>query len=356
MIYLVGFIFLFTFYQLVSAFANWLWKQSLHFPTKSDALVSVLIPARNEAENIGLLIEGLQKQTHQKIEIIVFNDQSEDNTKEIVESYAKNDERISLINSKKLPANWLGKNYACYRLAQKAKGKFYLFLDADVSAKPELVSHTLGFVQKHETGLLSIFPKQEMKTPGEKVTVPLMHYILLSMLPLVLVRKSPYASHSAANGQFMLFDAAIYDKIQPHRIMKKEKVEDIKISRLLKRQKISVACLTGTELITCRMYQSFSDAVNGFSRNIIMFFGNSYFFAVTFWLVVTLGFLPVLIFSNTLFFIYLGLFILTKIFVSLAAKQSIVNNLLLFFPQQIAMAAMIFKSIKGHQTWKGRNI
>jgi len=89
-------------------------------------------------------------------------------------------------------------------------------------------------MRKHNLSLISIFPKQVIISPGERITVPNMNYILLSLLPLIFVKKLKYPSMAAANGQFMFFRAEDYHSIEPHRLMKKDKVEDISTARYLK--------------------------------------------------------------------------------------------------------------------------
>ncbi|MBK6284442.1 MAG: glycosyltransferase family 2 protein [Draconibacterium sp.] len=327
----------------------------------SNQLVSVLIPARNEENNIGNLLSDLQKQDYTNIEIIVFNDQSTDKTAGIVNSYTESDKRIKLINSKGLPDGWLGKNHACFTLAKQATGKYFLFLDADVKIGNNIIQQTTLFAQKNKLGLLSIFPMQIMKTLGEDITVPNMNVILLSLLPLILVRKTNFTSIAAANGQFMLFQSEIYRKFQPHEKMRTSKVEDIKIARYFKKSKIKVACLTGNSSITCHMYNGFSEAIYGFSKNVIQFFGGSFVIAILFWLVTSLGFIAVLFsFSTLLFLLYLSVVGLTRIFISIVSKQSVFRNLLLAIPQQITMGIFILQAIvnsfKKQYTWKERNI
>jgi hypothetical protein len=228
-----------------------------------------------------------------------------------------------------------------------------------VRLKRDLIWKTLLFAKKHRLGLLSIFPKQEMKSIGEWFTVPIMNYILLSLLPLIFVRKSFFTSHSAANGQFMLFDAIHYKKHFPHELMKREKVEDIKISRFFKRKNIPIACVASTDAITCRMYQNYGEAVNGFSKNFITFFGGSFVIAILFWLIATLGIFFLLnIFSIELIILYLFVVILTRVFVSIVSQQSIVKNLLYSIPQLLTMGVIIYRSLinrfKNSYTWKGR--
>jgi len=362
MIIIVYIILIFTAIQFLTVFVNYVFRQKLKYQTiKNNPLVSVLIPARNEEQNITNILNDLQEQSYKNIEIIVFDDNSTDKTAELVNAKKQIDNRIQIIKSHKLPENWLGKNWACHNLALKSKGDYLLFLDADVRLKPNLIRNTVSYSQTYNLSLLSIFPKQIMNTIGEKLTVPLMHFILTTLLPLILVRKSPFTSHSAANGQFMLFKSSEYHKYLPHKEFKSEKVEDIKISRFYKSKRKRIACLTGTDLISCRMYNNYNEAINGFSKNIVMFFGNSYFFAILFWAINTLGIVAVLIYSNNIIIaLYLAAIILIRVFFSIVSKQNIFMNLLLFIPQMISMFVMVFKSLiykfTKKQKWKGRYI
>lgn len=362
MIYLAYFVLFFAVIQLLVAFVNLIFRQNLSkLKTEFSELVSVLIPARNEEKNIANILNDLQNQNYHNIEVIVFNDQSTDKTEEIVSEFSKKDSRIKLINSNGLPDGWLGKNYACYSLSRHANGKYFLFLDADVSVSNDIIINTISHSKKHKLGLLSIFPKQIMMTMGERITVPNMNFILLSLLPLILVRKSKYASLSAANGQFMLFNSTNYFETNPHELMKANKVEDIEIARYFKTKKIPIACIAGNSTIKCRMYDGFTEAVNGFSKNVVNFFGNSFIAAILFWLVTTLGFIPILVGLSPIFVIlYFIIIVVTRVFISIVSRQNIPLNLILAIPQQITMGIFIYKAFvnttKKQYQWKGRNI
>jgi glycosyltransferase involved in cell wall biosynthesis len=362
MIYLACFIFIFSVVQLMVATANLVFKEGFAKTKRNfKGLVSVLIPARDEESNIALLIKDLKEQDYQNIEIIVFNDLSTDKTAHVVLELSKTDHRITLVNSGGLPNGWLGKNFACHSLSKHAKGAYFLFLDADVRIYKDIIANTVAFSEKYKLGLLSIFPTQIMITTGERITVPNMNYILLSLLPLILVRKSKNQSLAAANGQYMLFDSAKYLETFPHEKMKDNRVEDIEIARYFKRNNIKIACLTGFNTIKCRMYQGFGDAVNGFSKNVITFFGNSFGLAILFWLINTFGFLVVL-FSLSLpsLMLYLLAILLTRIIISIISKQMIWDNLFFLVPQQIALGLFICKAVinkyKKQYEWKGRSI
>jgi len=327
----------------------------------NQPLVSVLIPARNEEQTIGTILGDLSRQPYPNLEIIVFDDQSEDQTAHIVRVAAAADPRIRLMTSSGLPDGWTGKNFACHTLGIAAQGDYLLFLDADVRISGHLIGNAVAAEQEWGTGLITIFPQQMMESLGEKMTVPVMNYILVSLLPLILVRSSSQPSLSAANGQCMLFDGAVYRNIRPHEQVRQQRVEDITIARLLKKEGIGVACLLGDERIRCRMYSGLREAVSGFSRSVAAFFGNSFALALLFWLLTTWGFIPVFLAMEwKLVLVYLLIFFATRIMISHVSRQSIADNLILLFPQQLSMGMFIFKAIQNKRNrnveWKGRKV
>ncbi|PKP35170.1 MAG: glycosyl transferase family 2, partial [Bacteroidetes bacterium HGW-Bacteroidetes-15] len=216
--------------RFLVAFFNFLTRPVLPFGKPVGfPLVSVLIPARDEEQNIGKLLSGIIKQTYWNIEVIVYDDQSIDKTSVIVEEFSSADNRISLLKSNGLPKGWLGKNHACHVLAQSAKGDYLLFLDADVMVSPHFIENAVYYAQRKRIVLLSMFPRQELQSLGEKLVVPSMNWILLSLLFLRLVRWSKRRSLAAANGQMMMFDAKVYRDNQWHEQVKSSPVEDISI-------------------------------------------------------------------------------------------------------------------------------
>lgn len=352
-------VFGFTIIQLLVSLINLVWAQKLTYAITVDDMVSILIPARNEEKNIGELLNDLKKQAYPNIEILVYNDQSTDNTENIVIEHQKTDSRIRLLYSRELPAGWTGKNHACFSLAQQAKGEYLLFVDADVRVSGHIISQSITMAKNQHLALLSIFPKQVMKTRGEELTVPLMNYILLSLLPLILVRTIQFKSLSAANGQYMFFDAAAYYKLQPHKNIRHKRVEDIEIARMYKHKNEKISCLAGNDDVRCRMYNGYSEAVNGLSRSVLMFFGNSAFIAIIFWMITTFGFVPVVLALTWQFFVlYLCMLLCIRVTVSFSSRQNIIKNVAYGFIQKINLGIIIgialrARSIKKFE-WKGR--
>ncbi len=349
--------------RLLVAFFNLITRPYLPLARAEESMpVSILIPARNEAESLPTLLRSLCHSRYKNVEMLVYNDASTDNTAEVAESFSTQIP-LRVISGTPLPEGWLGKSHACHRLALEAKGRYLLFLDADVAIEPNTVSRLVAFAQKRKLALVSIFPFQVMETRGERLTVPIMNWILLTLLPLVLVRISRKVSLSAANGQLMFFDAAIYRQNQWHSAVKNVRVEDIAIARLIKRSKnrYRMATLLGRGDVSCRMYSGYDEAVAGLARSVPAFFGDNLFFMLLFTCFTTFGFVIVFL---TLPWIYGVAYVLaalaTRIFVSMASKQSALFNVCSMISQHYAFLSMVKQSlvakIKGKTQWKGREI
>ena len=361
--YLATAIIVFTMIRLLVAVFNMLTRQWLRpgTPGSGQPLVSVLIPARNEAHQIGRLLEDILAQEHPHWEAIVYNDLSEDDTETVVRHYMEKDQRIRLISGEALPPGWLGKNHGCHQLAAEARGKFLLFLDADVRLGKTALGDALAHREKFRLDLLSVFPRQRMKSFGEKISVPLMNWVLLSLLPLILTRKSSLPSLAAANGQFMLFDAAVYKRHFFHQQFRKKPAEDIAIAREMKKNRLRIHTILGGRQIECRMYPSLTEAMGGFSKNVIDYFGSSFAMAILFTLLTTFGFIPVYLAWGSV--AAAGLLFMTLAIRGITAgvsRQQVIMNIWTAPLQQAIFASTvvlaIYRTIRKTNTWKGRSV
>jgi len=323
----------------------------------SDFLVSILIPARNEEKNILRSIESILNQDYKNIEIIVYDDQSEDKTSYLIEKFYK--DKVKLIKGSNLEKGFIGKNFACYKLSQISKGDYLLFMDADVEIHNKIIYKLIALSEKYNFELISIFPYQIMKSFGEKISVPIIYYLLLSLLPLFLVDKVKNPLLSAANGQLMFFKAKTYKKLNPHYIFKSSTAEDIDIAKFYKKNNLKIACFTGIKDVQCRMYNDLKDCINGLSKNIIQIFLNNSIFAITFSIITTFGFLTALIMKNYfLLILYFIIFLLNRLFVYITSNISLLPNLMISYVEQLLLIIIVFNSIinRNRLKWKGRDI
>jgi glycosyltransferase involved in cell wall biosynthesis len=332
-----------------------------HVKRPYTTLISILIPVRNEQDNILTLLQSIYDQDYIDYEVIILDDGSDDATYSICEQFASKHHQFRIIKGKKLPHDWLGKNYACHQLAEEAKGDYFLFLDADEKVNDTLLNSAIHRMRLYNLGLLSLFTNQQMDTFGEKSVVPLMHYILLNLLPLRLVYLFKNSTVAAANGQFMLFDAEIYRKNEWHKQVKDRVVEDVEIMRIVKASGYNGEALLANGMISCRMYKSYTEAVNGFSKNFLAGFNYSIITLLIYLIIIIGGPMIVMMTLNLqLITFMIGLIILTRIMISLSASQNAWLNVLLHPLQMINLTIIAFMAIQKHLTkttvWKGRQV
>jgi glycosyltransferase involved in cell wall biosynthesis len=323
--------------------------------------VSILIPARNEQDTIEALLQSIVEQDYREYEVIVLDDESTDDTYAICERFAANNPKFSVIKGQQLPDGWLGKNYACCQLAKKATGKYYLFLDADEKVHRGLINSAVHRMHLRQLSLLSLFTNQDMQTRGERMVVPLMHYILLNLLPLRLVYLFRNASVAAASGQFMLFDARQYEEYQWHQLVKGKVVEDVEIMKTVKAARLNGEALLANGMIQCRMYTGFNEAINGFGKNFLAAFNYNVFGFLLYLALVIIGPGIILATLNPNFIgIMLTLIVASRIMISLSVGQNAWQNVLLHPLQMLSLLLIGLTSIQKHltktTTWKGRKV
>lgn len=229
-------------------------------------LVSVLIPARDEEANIETCLKSLQNQDYPNFEILVLDDNSSDSTAEIVERIASEDNRIRLFYSEPLPDGWTGKSFACYQLAQRARGSWLLFVDADTLHEPHMLRSVLALAIESKSGLLSGFPRQIANSLPQKIAIPVLYFVILSWLPLWWLHRSKTPKPSLAIGQFLLFPREDYWKIGGHRAVKSRILEDVWLGVEINRSGSRHIAVDLSPVVACNMYRDVGAMWEGFVK------------------------------------------------------------------------------------------
>ena len=328
-------------------------------------LVSVLIPARDEENNIGRCLDGLIRQDYPHFEILVLNDHSTDHTADVVRTFSQQNPRVKLFDGEQLPEGWTGKNWACHQLSRIAGGDILIFTDADNIHSRGAVSHTVGWMQKLGLSLFSCFPQQITVTLAEQLVVPVFDMTVYSLLPLWLTYRSRRPSLAAANGQWIAFTRDGYDRIGGHESVRSKPVEDTDLARRAKKIGEKIITAAGRDEVMGRMYHNWQEVLEGFSKNA---FGLMAFKTVPFFI-----FLFLLCAAHILpyFFIWIpGYFIpsaiaialnlVLRLILALKYRQPLVTGIVL---NPVAIAAAIFVGInsflcyrRGTVSWKGREV
>jgi chlorobactene glucosyltransferase len=256
-------------------------------PPAQPPLVSILVPARNEERNIRACVESLLAQDYPKWELLVLDDHSDDGTGQMVQELFRSHRRlqkVELLQGEMLPAGWVGKNWACHQLSEKASGAFLFFTDADTVHAPGMITAAVAFAQERGAHLVSAWPRMITKTLGEKLIIPIIIVVGFAMCPhwlAVLLQRYPGLARrlprkalravGGANGQFMFFSREGYTRVGGHARVKNNVVEDVALGR-----EIAEQIGTGLRLFNCealrfstvRMYRSFGETWAGFTKNL----------------------------------------------------------------------------------------
>ena len=335
-----------------------------------NPLMSILIPARNEEENIKRCIISLTKQDYKNIEILVLDDNSTDDTVRIVLELSQKDPRIKLYSGGPLKKGWLGKSYACWQLSKHARGDYLIFTDADTLHFPNSISGAVACLLRYNLDALSVFPKEIMVTFHERMMVPFGHYIILSLMPLYLIRKIKTALFCTAIGQFMLFKKEVYKKIGGHKSIKGKMLEDIKISKRVKSFGYKFMIFDGRSNVYCRMYRNFRGIVEGYSKVLFAVFDYKiYMISIAIILVAAIFLFPFLMLPIGILFdwplvlieliiLQIIIILITKMILSLRFKCKAVDIILhpisIVYLILIAINSVLNTKIGMGVYWKGR--
>lgn len=238
-------------------------------PPPDAPLVSVIIPARNEARNIGRCVRSVLTATYPRLEVIVVDDHSADGTADLASKAAEGDPRVHVIGNPALPEGWFGKQWACASGAAAARGDILCFADADTEHAPDLITRTIHAMASREADLLSVAGRQELGSFWERVIQPQIFTMLLARFGgTETVARSPRVHDKIANGQCIFVRRAAYDAIGGHGAVRDKVAEDLMLAQRMFAGGHHVTLVLGPEQLSTRMYTSFGELVKGWRKNI----------------------------------------------------------------------------------------
>lgn len=251
--------------------ANLAYLRSGSPSSASRPSVTVCIPARNEADNLRRLLPSLLQQTYPSLEIIVWDDGSEDATWEVLQSI--DDSRLTALQGDGPPDGWVGKVHALYQCTRQATGTCYLFLDADAElTTPDALNK---LVSRHHAADTAVSTGMPRFRGAAQLLVSLVPYSLLTGLPWPLVQRTSMPALSALNGQCWLIDAPLYHDVEPHKAMNDAVLEDVAIGRFLKKHGHPPLLLNVQDLVSVHMYATLREAWEGFRKNAYLLLGGA---------------------------------------------------------------------------------
>jgi hypothetical protein len=239
-------------------------------PPRVRRPVTVVLPVRNEAEQVGSCLATLLDQRGiDDLTVVVVDDGSTDGTADVVRGLAA-DPRVRLNSAGPPPPGWLGKPHACAVGAATAIGDdgVLAFVDADVRLFPDALAGAVAVLEQHRLDLVSPWPRPVAHGLAERLVQPLVPWLWATTLPVRLAERSPRPSLAAATGQFLVLPRASYERAGGHAAVRAEVLEDIALLRAVKRSGGRGGPIDGSRLAACRMYDGWPALRDGYAKSL----------------------------------------------------------------------------------------
>ena len=232
-------------------------------------LVTLVIPARNEGRNIRRCVESALSTNYPKVEIVVVDDHSTDDTGAVVAELAAADARVRVLTPPPLPTGWFGKQWACDAGCRVASGAIVGFLDADTWQAPDLVPRVVNAMHHRGSDMLTVAGNQEMGSFWEKLVQPQVFAILGARYGgTEVVNESRRIADKIANGQCMFFRRDVYVAMEGHAAVRDRVAEDLALAQHWFAAGRRVTIVLGQTQLRTRMYTSLRELVDGWGKNI----------------------------------------------------------------------------------------
>lgn len=261
-----------VFIQISSGYGKLDSLDAVEVQRKADRpLVSIVIPACNEAQSIGQSLRSLCHLDYSNVEIIVVDDRSTDGTAQVVESVRHDFPAIRLIRISELPEGWLGKPHALQQGADEAGGDYLLFIDADVILEKTTISRAVRAMEGRRLDHLTLIFKNS--SPGL-----LLNALIADIGAGLFFVIKPWKAKIAGSryfmgvGAFNLVRTSVYRSIGEHQEIKLQVVDDVYLGKLIKQNGFCQECMLAESLVTLPWYRSVPEMISGLMKNVYAFF------------------------------------------------------------------------------------
>lgn len=244
-------------------------------PNLDGPPVTVIIPARNETRNIEACVTSILATGYRRLEVIVVDDQSTDDTATRVSRLVTlpgNGDRLRLVKGAKKPDGWFGKQWALvqgFRAAKPGKSDLLIFADADTRHTPELIPRAISVLATEKVDLVTVLPRQAMETFWERIIQPHVFFALgLGVGDFRRVNRTRKYWKGIANGQFILTPRKTYEMVGTHETVKDTVADDLALAQVYIKSARDIFLVHAAPFMTTRMYANLREIFDGWSKNL----------------------------------------------------------------------------------------
>jgi len=228
--------------------------------------VSLIAPARNEERHIEAAVRSLVTIDYPGLEITIVNDRSTDRTGEILGRLAAEFPQLNMVTLTELPAGWLGKNHALQLGADRSRGEWLLFTDADIVFEPSALRRAITYALTHQLDHLAATPRTEM--PGWFLQSFIVTFVVyFSLFVRLWAVRNPRSTAHVGIGAFNLVRAEVYRAVEGHRRIPLRPDDDLKLGKIIKLAGYRQDLVNAEEFLLVRWYASLGEMIRGLEKN-----------------------------------------------------------------------------------------
>lgn len=345
-------------FLLLIALSNFLLIRTPHKSSEMREGVAIVVPMRNEAENVEGLIASLAAQDG-PFHFYLLNDNSEDATFDLLQRFTSDDPRFTVIQGAPLADGWIGKTWALQQLFDASNEEVLVSIDADVRLSKDAIIKAVSALKDARLDFVSPYPRQIALTVGERLIQPLLQWSWLTTVPLRIAESSRQKSMAVANGQFFVVRRAALNKIGGYQSVKKAVIDDVFLARALMENGSRGSVIDGSDIAETRMYASWSEIESGYGKSLSKAFGSLFgaVFVVLFLFVTSIAPLILGLLGNIYGWLGFAAIVGTRALSAIKSRGRVLDSVL----HPISVAALIYLIIysylmRGSITWKGRTV
>jgi cellulose synthase/poly-beta-1,6-N-acetylglucosamine synthase-like glycosyltransferase len=320
--------------------------------------VGVLVPMRNEAENVEGIVATLAAQAG-SLHFYLLDDNSEDATFSLLNRFTRGDSRFTVISGAALHEKWIGKTWALQQLFEACDEEVLVSIDADVRLSNDAINKAVTLMHGARLDFVSPYPQQIAQSFAERLVQPLLQWSWLTTVPLRYAESSGQQSMAVANGQFFVVRRSALAAIGGYQSVKHAVIDDVFLARELIKSGSSGTVINGSDIAETRMYGSWSEIKAGYGKSLNQAFGSivGAVFAAAFLIATSIAPLILGLFGNPYGWLGFAAIVGTRALSAIKSRGRVLDSVL----HPISVLALIYLIAysyfrRGSIQWKGRTI
>ena len=330
-------------------------------PSKVSQLldsVGVVVPMRNEAENVEGIISTLAAQEGD-LHFYLLDDNSEDQTLELLQRFTEGDGRFTVIKGTPLAEGWIGKTWALQQLFEVSKEQVLVSIDADVRLSNDAINKAVTALHGARLDFVSPYPRQIARSIGERLIQPLLQWSWLTTVPLRYAESSGQKSMAVANGQFFVVRRTALNSIGGYQSVKHAVIDDVFLVRELIKSGSSGTVINGSDIAETRMYASWNEIEAGYGKSLNKAFGSIFgaVFVIAFLFATSIAPLILGFLGNPYGWLGYAAIVGTRVLSAIKSRGRVLDSVL----HPISVVALIYLIVYSYLVrktvmWKGRTV